>query len=70
MTSLAVVIGKGDHPRRTPLYGGVLIVAMMLAATALTYGGGPLPTAVRVVGYTIFAAGALIGVVLTLRDDS
>ena len=70
VTIVAVVIRRGAHPRRTPVYGGVLIVAMMVAATALTYVGSAIPTAIRVVGYMLMGAGALLGVLLTLRDDS
>ena len=29
----AAVVARGDHPMRTPVYGGLLIVAAMIGAT-------------------------------------
>jgi UDP-N-acetylmuramyl pentapeptide phosphotransferase/UDP-N-acetylglucosamine-1-phosphate transferase len=53
---------------RTPVYGGALIVAAMVAATVVAMTGTPpwLRTAVWVVALVA----ALVGVVMTLRDYS
>jgi len=58
----------GDHPRRTPVYGGVLIVAAMVAGTAVTVTDTPVP--LRVAVLVIAAIAAVVGFVMTFRDYS
>ena len=58
---------RGD-PRRTPLYGGVLIVLAMIAATVVTETSAPL--GIRLVVYLLALAAAGAGVLMTLRDYS
>ena len=60
-------VARGD-PRRTPLYGGVLIVLAMIAATVVTETSTPL--GIRVVVYVLALAAAGAGILMTLRDDS
>lgn len=62
-------MARGDHPKRTPLYGGLLIIAAMLAGLAVTAWSSP-PVAVRVVVLVVALAAALFGALLTLRDYS
>ena len=60
-----VIVGLGDHPRRTPFYGVLLVVAacvlVWLAASAHTaWLAGP--------GYFLAVVVGAIGFVMTLRD--
>ena len=59
-------MARGDHPMRTPAYGGLLIAAAMIGATVAVRQGWPggVQTAVLVVAAIAMLAGAL----LTLRD--
>jgi hypothetical protein len=59
-------MGRGDHPMRTPVYGGGLIVGAMVVATVVTSVG--VPGAVRVAVYLVCLVAALVGIVLTFRD--
>ena len=52
-------MGLGDHPMRTPVYGGLLIVGAMLGATAVWQGG--LPTWPRNVLLVVALIAALAG---------
>jgi hypothetical protein len=62
-------MARGEHPKRTPFCGGLLIIAAMLTGVAVTYWWHP-PTAVRAVVLIISVVAALAGVVMTLRDYS
>ena len=61
-------MGLGDHPMRTPVYGGLLIVGAMLGATAVWQGG--LPTWPRNVLLVVALLAALAGWLMTFRDLS
>ena len=61
-------MGLGDHPMRTPVYGGLLIVGAMLGATAVWQGG--LPTWPRNVLLVVALIAALAGWLMTFRDLS
>jgi UDP-N-acetylmuramyl pentapeptide phosphotransferase/UDP-N-acetylglucosamine-1-phosphate transferase len=61
-------MGLGDHPMRTPAYGGLLIVGAMLGATAVWQGG--LPTWPRNVLLVVALIAALAGWLMTFRDLS
>jgi UDP-N-acetylmuramyl pentapeptide phosphotransferase/UDP-N-acetylglucosamine-1-phosphate transferase len=61
-------VARGDHPQRTPVYGGAMIIAAMILATVITAVG--VPTAARVAVYLLCLAAALVGIVLTFRDYS
>ncbi|MCM6773738.1 hypothetical protein NDR87_09680 [Nocardia sp. CDC159] len=57
----------GRHPRRTPCYGVLMLIAAMLGG----FGVQQLPwLALRVAGYVALVALGLIGFVLTFRDYS
>ena len=51
---------------RTPLYGGLLIVAAMLAGLAVTELS--VPIVLRIIVYLICLVAALTGALMTLRD--
>ncbi|SFK88438.1 hypothetical protein [Geodermatophilus ruber] len=61
-------MARGEHPRRTPVYGGLLIVAAMVGATLVWSSGLPgwLRTAL-LVGALVMA---LAGWLMTFRDLS
>jgi UDP-N-acetylmuramyl pentapeptide phosphotransferase/UDP-N-acetylglucosamine-1-phosphate transferase len=61
-------VAPDGNPRRTPLYGGVLIVLAMVAATVVTETRTPL--GVRVVVYLLALGAAGAGALMTLRDYS
>jgi UDP-N-acetylmuramyl pentapeptide phosphotransferase/UDP-N-acetylglucosamine-1-phosphate transferase len=58
----------GDHPRRTVVYGGLLIAAAMLGATWLWTSGGALPGWLRTALLVLCLPLALTGWVMTFRD--
>lgn len=58
----------GEHPQRTPFYGIVLIVGVMIAATLISH--ADVPGVAKVVVYVAAAAGVVFGAVMTLRDLS
>jgi UDP-N-acetylmuramyl pentapeptide phosphotransferase/UDP-N-acetylglucosamine-1-phosphate transferase len=58
----------GDHPMRTPVYGGLLIVGAMLGATWVWQGG--LPTWLRNSLLVLALIAALAGWLMTFRDLS
>jgi UDP-N-acetylmuramyl pentapeptide phosphotransferase/UDP-N-acetylglucosamine-1-phosphate transferase len=62
-------MARGDHPARTPLYGGIVILAAMMAGLAVTAWSTP-PAAVRAVVLVIALLAALAGFVMTLRDNA
>ena len=59
-------MARGEHPERTPVYGGLLVVAALIATTAVTVWSTPL--AVRIVVYVTGAIAATVGFLMTLRD--
>jgi UDP-N-acetylmuramyl pentapeptide phosphotransferase/UDP-N-acetylglucosamine-1-phosphate transferase len=59
-------MARGEHPMRTPVYGGALIVGAMVVATVVTSAG--VPAAARIAVYLVCLAAALVGIVLTFRD--
>lgn len=58
----------GEHPQRTPFYGVILLVGVMVAATVVTM--ADVPTAARITVYIAAALIAVVGGALTLRDLS
>jgi UDP-N-acetylmuramyl pentapeptide phosphotransferase/UDP-N-acetylglucosamine-1-phosphate transferase len=58
----------GDHPMRTPAYGGLLIVAAMLGSTWAWQAG--LPTWLRDALLVLALIAALAGWLMTFRDLS
>ena len=61
-------MARGDHPMRTPAYGGLLIAAAMIGATLAVSGGRSWPGWARVVVYAVAVVAILAGALLTLRD--
>jgi UDP-N-acetylmuramyl pentapeptide phosphotransferase/UDP-N-acetylglucosamine-1-phosphate transferase len=61
-------MARGDHPQRTPVYGGLLIVAAMVGATLVWTGDLPgwLTTALLLLALLVAVAGWL----MTFRDLS
>jgi UDP-N-acetylmuramyl pentapeptide phosphotransferase/UDP-N-acetylglucosamine-1-phosphate transferase len=59
---------RGDHPRRTPVYGGALIIAAMVGATVVwaNHLPGWLTTALLVLA----VVAAIAGWLMTFRDLS
>ena len=55
-----------QHPQRTPVYGGLLIVAAMIVATVVT----ATPMWVRIPVWILCLLAALAGTVMTFRDWS
>jgi UDP-N-acetylmuramyl pentapeptide phosphotransferase/UDP-N-acetylglucosamine-1-phosphate transferase len=63
-------MARGDHPMRTPVYGGLLIVTAMIGATLVVYRGEGLPAWLHA-GLLILAVPvAITGWVMTFRDLS
>jgi UDP-N-acetylmuramyl pentapeptide phosphotransferase/UDP-N-acetylglucosamine-1-phosphate transferase len=58
----------GDHPMRTPVYGGLLIVGAMLGATVVWQGG--LVVWLRDALLVLALIAALAGWLMTFRDLS
>ena len=61
-------MARGDHPMRTPAYGGALIVAAMVGATLVMSGGRSWPAWTRTVVLAVAIVAILVGALLTLRD--
>jgi hypothetical protein len=59
-------VARGEHPERTPVYGGALMVGAMVVSTVVTAVGAP--TGVKVAVYLVSLVAALAGFVLTFRD--
>jgi uncharacterized protein (DUF983 family) len=55
-----------QHPQRTPVYGGALIVGAMILATVVTAS----PAWVRIPVWVACLVAALAGTVMTFRDWS
>ena len=63
-----VGMARGDHPMRTPVYGGLLIAAAMIGSTIVVSEGQGWPAWTRVVTLTVAVVAILVGALLTLRD--
>jgi UDP-N-acetylmuramyl pentapeptide phosphotransferase/UDP-N-acetylglucosamine-1-phosphate transferase len=61
-------MARGDHPRRTPVYGGLLILVAMVGATLVVYQGGSWPGWLRTVLLVLAIPLAVAGWLLTFRD--
>ena len=59
-------MGRGDHPRRTPVYGGLLIVAAMVGATVVWV--NDVPDWLTTVLLLVALVAALAGWLMTFRD--
>ena len=59
-------MGRGDHPRRTPVYGGLLIVAAMIGATLVWQHLGVIWLRDALLVLALVAA--LAGWLMTFRD--
>lgn len=62
------VMAIGEHPQRTPFYGILLLVGVMVAATVVTM--ADVATGARVAVYVAAALVAIVGGAWTLRDLS
>ncbi len=58
---------RPDSDSHAPIYGALMMVAAMLAATGVTYWSSP-PVAVRVVVVVLAIVVGLVGAALTLHD--
>jgi UDP-N-acetylmuramyl pentapeptide phosphotransferase/UDP-N-acetylglucosamine-1-phosphate transferase len=63
-------VARGEHPRRTPVYGGLLIVAAMVGATVVWTQGGGLPGWLRATLMVLTLPVAIAGWLMTFRDLS
>lgn len=61
-------MARGEHPERTPLYGGLLVIGAMIVSAVVTVTDAPL--GLRIPVYLISLVAALFGALLTLRDYS
>lgn len=59
-------MARGEHPQRTPVYGGGLIVAAMLIGLLISRVA--VPTPVRLIVFLVCLVMALVGVLMTFRD--
>jgi hypothetical protein len=60
-----VIVGLGDHPRRTPFYGVLLVMAAVLLVWAAASVHNPWLAGP---GYFLAVVVGAIGFVMTLRD--
>jgi UDP-N-acetylmuramyl pentapeptide phosphotransferase/UDP-N-acetylglucosamine-1-phosphate transferase len=63
-----VPMARGDHPRRTPVYGGLLIAAAMLTGVLAVTAGAGWPGWLRAGVLVAALLVALTGWLLTFRD--
>jgi H+/Cl- antiporter ClcA len=61
-------MARGEHPMRTPVYGGLLIAAAMIGATLAVAYGQAWPGWTRGVVLAVAVLAILVGAGLTLRD--
>jgi len=59
-------MARGDHPMRTPVYGGLLITAAMLGAVVVWQGGEA--SWLRICLMAVALVVALAGWLMTFRD--
>ena len=63
-------MARGDHPIRTPVYGGLLIAVAMVGATLIVLNGDGLPGWLRTTLLVLAIPLALAGWLMTFRDLS
>jgi UDP-N-acetylmuramyl pentapeptide phosphotransferase/UDP-N-acetylglucosamine-1-phosphate transferase len=63
-----VGMARGDHPMRTPVYGGLLVVAAMVGGSLVWVDGGALPGWLRTALLVLCLPVAVAGWLLTFRD--
>jgi UDP-N-acetylmuramyl pentapeptide phosphotransferase/UDP-N-acetylglucosamine-1-phosphate transferase len=61
-------MARGDHPMRTPVYGGLLVVTAMIGASVVWVDGGALPGWLRTALLVLALPVGLVGWLLTFRD--
>jgi UDP-N-acetylmuramyl pentapeptide phosphotransferase/UDP-N-acetylglucosamine-1-phosphate transferase len=61
-------MARGDHPMRTPVYGGLLVVAAMVGGSVVWVDGGGLPGWLRTALLVLCLPVAVAGWLLTFRD--
>ncbi|HEY4602746.1 MAG TPA: hypothetical protein VIH08_00245 [Blastococcus sp.] len=61
-------MARGDHPMRTPVYGGLLIVGAMIGASMVWLSG--LPIWLRNLLLVLALVAAIAGWIMTFRDLS
>ncbi|GAB4082504.1 hypothetical protein [Modestobacter muralis] len=61
-------MARGDHPMRTPAYGGLLIAAAMVGATVLVQQATSWPGWLRTLLLAVAVVAMVLGALLTLRD--
>jgi UDP-N-acetylmuramyl pentapeptide phosphotransferase/UDP-N-acetylglucosamine-1-phosphate transferase len=61
-------VARGEHPQRTPVYGGLLIIAAMIGASLVWL--SRLPGALKAVLLVVALVAALAGWLMTFRDLS
>jgi UDP-N-acetylmuramyl pentapeptide phosphotransferase/UDP-N-acetylglucosamine-1-phosphate transferase len=63
-------MARGDHPMRTPVYGGLLIAAAMVGSTLVMAAGAGWPDWLRTVLLVLALLTAIAGWLMTFRDLS
>jgi hypothetical protein len=61
-------MARGEHPMRTPVYGGLLIATAMIGSTLVVAGGAGWPGWLRAVLLVLALVTAIGGWLLTFRD--
>jgi hypothetical protein len=61
-------MARGDHPMRTPLYGGLLVAVAMVGGALATGQRDTWPGWAETVVLVVAGVAMLVGVLLTLRD--
>jgi hypothetical protein len=61
-------MARGDHPMRTPVYGGLLIAAAMLTGVLVVTAGAGWPGWLRAALFVLALLVALSGWLMTFRD--
>ena len=61
-------MARGDHPMRTPVYGGLLIAAAMIGSTLVVADGAGWPGWLRAVLLVLALLTAIGGWLMTFRD--
>ena len=61
-------MARGDHPMRTPAYGGLLVAVAMVGATVAAGQRDVWPGWLETVVLVVAGIAMLVGALLTLRD--
>ena len=61
-------VARGEHPMRTPVYGGLLILLAMVGSTLVVADGGSWPGWLRVFLLVLALPVAVAGWLMTFRD--